>query len=138
MFSRGDEPLLLCMADVGILQYRGHLVLQLPSTEMPDHLVWEWELEIQYNPKELGEPFELYFFLGSIPPYNSPKDWWEASSRFLTPITSQASTTTSEVHDIKGYLESHCKGTLKDKDVIPYLRKNLSWKIKQVSPLDDN
>ena len=99
---------------------------------MPAHLNWEWELEMQFNPKELGELYELYFFLGPVP--SSVSDWRDSPSRLFEPITSHAHTTTTEFRYLNGYLDEHCRGTdtLVDDGVIPYLRKNLSWGIKKV------
>jgi hypothetical protein len=109
----------------------------LPKT--PPQFKYDWELEIQYNPRELGETvhYELYFFLGPGPVPSKPELWRQASSRLFEPITSQAQTTTTEFRDMNGYLERHCEGKLKDDDVIPYLRKHLSWRAKKVRALDD-
>lgn len=83
---------------------------------------------MEFNPKELGEPYELYFFLGPAP--SSVSDWRDSPSRLFEPITSHAHSTTTEFRFLNGYLEPHCKD---DDKVIPYLRKNLSWGVKKVS-----
>src|SRR5260370_19015216 len=94
---------------------------------------WDWELEIQYNPAELpGEPYDLYFFLGSGPP--SPAEWRTSPSRLFEPITSHAHTTIKELRDLNGYLKGHCE---KHDDVIPYLPKQLLCRVKKVSTLED-
>ena len=98
---------------------------------MPAQLNWDWELEIQYNPKELdGEPYELYFFLGPVPP--SVADWRDSPLRLFEPITSQAHDTITEFRDLNGYLEDRYDDNLTDADVIPYLDKDLSWAVKKV------
>jgi hypothetical protein len=93
-------------------------------------LNWDWELEIQFNPKEIGELYELYFFLGPVPP--SVAAWRDSPLRLFEPITSHAHETTTEFRDLNGYLESHYSDNLKDDDVIPSLRKDLSWGVKKV------
>ena len=85
---------------------------------------------MQFNPKELGEPYELYFFLGPVP--SSVSDWRGSPLRLFEPITSHAHTTTTELRLLNGYLDEHCKEKLGDDGVIPYLRKNLSWGVKKV------
>jgi hypothetical protein len=94
------------------------------------HLKCDWDLEIQYNPRELGEPYELYFFIDSIP--SSPSDWRTSPSRLFEPISSHAHNTTTEYRYLNGYLEELCKDKLEDDDVIPYLRKHLLWGVKKV------
>lgn len=98
---------------------------------MPVNLTWDWELEIQYNPKELEDPYELYFFLGPVP--SSVSEWRSSSSRLFEPILSQAHGTTSEFRDLNGYLEARCgEDTLDDDKVLPFLREKLSWGAKKV------
>jgi len=97
---------------------------------MPAYLNCDWELVIQYNPKELGEPYELYFFLGPVPP--SVGAWRDSPLRIFEPITSQAHHTTTEFRDLNGYLEHHYGDNLKDDDVISNLRKDLSWAVKKL------
>jgi len=92
-------------------------------------LAWDWELEMQFNPKELEEPYELYFFLGPVP--SSVSDWRTSPLRLFEPITSQAHDTTTEFRLLNGYLEERCEGKLADGDVVPYLRKHLSWGVKK-------
>jgi len=94
-------------------------------------LDWDWELEMQFNPKELGELYELYFFLGPVP--SSVSDWRTSPLRLFEPITSNAHDTTTEFRLLNGYLEERYEGELGDNDVIPYLRKNLSWGVKKRS-----
>lgn len=97
---------------------------------MSVNLHWEWELEMEFNPQELREPYELYFFLGSAP--SSVSDWRTSPSRLFEPITSHAHSTTTEFRLLNGYLKQHCKGRLGDDDVLSYLRENLSWGVKKV------
>jgi len=104
---------------------------ETPQT-MPTPLTCDWELEMQYNPRELVEAYELYFFLGPVPP--SVSDWRDSPLRLFEPIMSHAHSTTTEFRDLNGYLEERCGDTLKDDGVIPYLRKNLRWGAKKVSP----
>jgi hypothetical protein len=96
---------------------------------MSVHLNYEWELEMQFNPKEVEEPYELYFFLGSVP--SSPSDWRSSPSRLFEPITSHARTTTTEYRFLNNYLKERSKSKLEDDGVIPYLRENLSWRVKK-------
>lgn len=97
-------------------------------------LSFDWDLEIQYNPAELGpeEPYDLYFFLGSVPP--SPAEWRSSPSRLFEPITSHGNTTVTEFRELNGYLKGRCE---KDDDVVPYLRKQLLWRVKRVRTLED-
>ena len=97
---------------------------------MPAHLINDWQLELQFNPMELGEPYELYIFLGPVSPLVA--NWRDSPSRLFEPITSQAYETTTEFRDLNGYLEYHYGDDLKDSDVIPNLRKDLSWGVKKV------
>lgn len=91
----------------------------------------DWELEIQYNPMELEDPYELYFFLGPVP--SSVSEWRSSPSRLFEPIISHTHGTISDFRDLNGYLEARCgEDELDDSKVIPYLRKNLSWGIKKV------
>jgi len=92
-------------------------------------LNWEWELEIEFNPKELEDPYDLYFFFGSVP--SSPSEWRSSPSRLFGPILSHAHTTTTEFRLLNGYLEEHCGSKLKDDGVLPYLREHLSWSVKK-------
>jgi len=87
-------------------------------------------MTIEFNAKEIDEPYELYFFLGPVPA--SVADWRVSPLRLFEPITSHAPGTTSEFRDLNGYLENHYGDKLKDDDVIPKLRKDLSWGVKQV------
>ena len=107
------------------------------SNLLPNHpkprltmLGYDWELEIQFNPKELREPYELFFFLGPVPP--SVTKWMDSPLRLFEAITSHAHETTTEFRDLNGYLESRYGENLKDDDVIPNLRKDLSWGVKKV------
>ena len=94
------------------------------------YLVKDWELELQFNPKDLREPYELYFFLGPVPPLVA--NWRDSPSRLFEPINSQTQETIIEFRDLNGYLEAHYGANLKDNDVIPNLRKDLSWGVKKV------
>ena len=98
---------------------------------MPAHLNWDWGLEIKYNPRELGNPYELYFFLGPVPP--SIANWRDSPLRLFEPITSQAHETTTEFRDLNGYLEKHYGDNLNDSNVIPSLARDLSWGVKKVN-----
>lgn len=100
------------------------------SSTVPVHLSWDWELEIQYNPAELGEPYELYFFVDCVP--SSPSDWRTSPSRLFEPITSHAEDTTRQFRFLNGYLEQLTEGKLEDDNVIPYLREHLFWGIMKV------
>jgi len=100
---------------------------------MPRHLNWRWELEIQRNPRELEVPYEVHFFLGPIPP--SISDWRVSPSRLFGPTQSFATTLTTEFRPINTYLERRYGGEMKDSDVIPCLRKHLSWRVKKVSAI---
>lgn len=100
---------------------------------MPARLDWDWEMEIKFNPHELEEPYELYFFLGPVP--SSPSNWRDSPSRLFEPITSHEETEHTEYRHLNGYIEDHCQGKLEDDDVVPYLRKHLSWRIKKVRPI---
>lgn len=109
------------------------------SNLLPDHpqrhlamppLNKDWELELQFNPRELSEPYELYFFLGPVPPLVA--NWRDSPSRLFEPITSQAYETTTEFRELNGYLEAHYGDNLKDSDVMTNLRKDLSWGVKKV------
>lgn len=101
---------------------------------MPAHLDWNWELEIKFKPQELEEAYELYFFLGPVP--SSPSNWRDSPSRLFEPITSREETEHTEYRYLNGYLEDRCEGKLEDDDVVPYLRKHLSWRIKKVRPTE--
>jgi len=101
------------------------------TAEMPTHFECDWELEIQYYPKDLVD-YGLYFFLGPVP--SSPAEWESSPSRLFEPIVSQVPKPTTEFRHMNGYLDYHCgKDTLKDDDVIPYLRDHLTWGVKEVS-----
>lgn len=107
------------------------------SNLLPNHpkrrltmLVCDWELEIKFNPKELNEPYELYFFLGPVP--TSVAKWMDSPLRLFEPITSHAHETTTEFRDLNGYLESRYGDNLKDDDVIQTLRRDLHWGVKKV------
>ena len=97
---------------------------------MSTNLNWMWQLEIRYNPQELGEPYEIYFFLGPVP--SSPSDWTYSPSGLFEPIMSHGGTMIREFRFLNGYLEDRCGNEMKDHEVIPYLRKHLTWRVKQV------
>lgn len=93
-------------------------------------LNWKWDLEIQHNPQELGEPYEIYFFLGAIP--SSPSDWRYSNTLLFEPIASRAHNTIKEFRFLNSHLEHHYGKEVKDDDVIPHLHKDLSWRVKRV------
>jgi hypothetical protein len=93
-------------------------------------LSYDWELEIQYNPQELGEQYQLYFFLGPVPP--SVADWRDSPLRLFEPVMSHAPETHTEFRNLVGYLENYYGDNLTDDVVIPTLTKDLSWGVKKV------
>ena len=103
---------------------------------MSAHLDWDWELEIQYNPRELGEDlYEIYFFIKPVPP--SPSEWRYSHSLLFEPVASNAPHTVTEFRSLNGYLEPRCDGHLRDDDVIPYLKEQLTWRVKKVRGDED-
>ena len=98
---------------------------------MAGYLNWDWELEIKFNPQELGgDPYQIFFFLGPVP--SSPSEWLYAPSRMFEPVTSHIGNPITEYRSINGVLEHHCGREIKDDEVLPYLRKNFSWRVKKV------
>src|SRR5258708_4856107 len=130
--------LIFLILQVEIWAGKGHKARQLVTRPnrlviMTTNLNWEWDLEIQHNPQELGEeePYDIFFFLGPVPP--SPSEWQHSPSRLFGRVVSYADSTTTEYRFMNNYIKDRGGSEQKDDDVVPYLRKHLSWRVKKVS-----
>lgn len=103
---------------------------------VPTTYMWLWSTRVRARESELNRSFEVLVFLGSVP--EDPREWVGAPSY----AGSFSAFTNGSAPDVvtEGYVQLNHRltkddrvPTLDPRDVRPYLKDNLDWRVQLVS-----
>ncbi|KAF8162592.1 hypothetical protein B0H34DRAFT_691940 [Crassisporium funariophilum] len=123
----------------------------LPNTA-PNQVRWEWSARIHFKTHELGSSFTVCVFLGAVP--EDPQEWLISrnlvgrhsayvggidGNRFVNPVLGGRHAYGGERTDIdegfvqlnRGIFEHSGFASLEPETVVPYLTKELKWRVQK-------
>lgn len=117
----------------------------LASSEFESIQVWEWSARVHVKQYEIGESFQVLFFLGSIP--SDPRNWITAETfvggfyGFVNDSPEQCANCQTQqddflegfVHLNIGIAECSSLNSFDESVVKPYLTSNLNWGVQKAS-----
>jgi tyrosinase len=109
--------------------------------ETPNQVVWEWTARIHASKSEYDTSFNVILFLGGVP--KNPEEWLTSprlvgkhSVMVRGGFGSRAPDITEGfVHLDNGIAKHSGLTSLEPKEVVPYLTKELDWRVQKVSYL---
>ncbi len=104
--------------------------------------LWEWTARIQSGQCELGATYMVIIFLGNVP--SDPEEWLSCpefvgkhsvlvSGRKYNRQSQGDDTTEGFVHLNNAIVKRSGLNSLEPKDVVPYLKENINWRVQKVS-----
>lgn len=126
----------------------GYIVL-LPDPprirSLPSHTLWEWSVRIRVKKFEVGRSFAILVFLGDVP--EDPQEWYAAATyvgahhAFVNSAPARCANcrrkgdavTEGFVHLNEAIAKHAALHSLEPEAVKPYLRRDLSWRVRRVS-----
>ncbi|KAL1950435.1 hypothetical protein VTO73DRAFT_5559 [Trametes versicolor] len=125
----------------------GYIVL-LPDPSriqsLPSHTLWEWSVRIRVKKFEVGRSFAILVFLGDVP--EDPQEWYAAATyvgahhAFVNSAPARCANcrrqgdavTEGFVHLNDAIAKHAALQSLEPESVKPYLRRDLSWRVRRV------